>query len=669
MNAPVLHFTPRAELEPQLNLQAFIQLCRKSKVMDAHLQFDKNVWDDGFFKGQNKTNRVIFSTLEAASACKPEPSLPEPFLNFAKATIVYLQDKRPVTSQAPRIAALRCLEAALRQESKGSRPTAVDTAVLDTAVALAKQQVSAAVAYRIAGQLEYISEFMASKQFISLRQRWTHGMKKPQEVGSRISTEALEARKEKLPSAATLRALAGIFNQAVEPPDVMTSSLTALMLCAPERINEVLRLKRNCLVEGDGEFRGKLGLRWAGSKGFDNTTKWLPSDMTGIAREAIDNLIRVSTPAHELATWYTANPNNLFLHKGAAHLRGVRVLTLSDIALILWGDEGARNSATTWARDHKFEKQPLGGRSIGYLYADVERAVLSMLPVTFPFVPGAPELRCMDAIAVMRKNEMHANRATYLCMFSCVDNQTITSRFGTQEGRGSIFEAFGYTEDDGSPIQLTSHSLRHYLNTLAQMGGMSSTEIAIFSGRKDVMQNRHYDHMSSEEVQAPISNALKAGFTSELEPVDVSGRNLMKRSEFRGLGLTAAHTTEFGWCRHNFASEPCQMYRDCINCQEQECVKGESHKEANLRQLKSETEYLLKQANAALTDEEYGADAWVKHQKLTLERVNLLLSILENPEVPVGSRIRLDISNAPLITADNVKPIRVIKGRKNQALL
>lgn len=668
MNAPVLHFTPRAELEPHANLQAFVELCRKSEVMDAHRQFDMNVWDDGFLKGQNKANRVIFSTLEAASGSKPEPSLPEPFLSFAKAAVVYLQDKRPVTTQSTRIAALRCLEAALRQESKGSRPTAVDHVVLDTAVALAKQQVSPSVAYRIAGQLEYISEFMAAKLFISLRQRWKHGMKKPQEVGSRISKEALEARKEKLPSAAALRALAGIFHQAVEPPDVMTSSMTAVMLCAPERINEVLRLRRNCLVEGEGEFRGKLGLRWAGSKGFENTTKWLPSDMTGVAREAVDNLIRVSAPAHELATWYTANPTTLFLHERAVHLRGQRVLTLSDLALVLWGDEGAKNQANTWANGNQLEKQPLEGRRIGYLFEDVERAILSMLPATFPFVPGAPDLRCMDAIAVMRTNEMHASRATYLCMFSCVDNEAITSRLGTREGRGSIFESFGYTEDDGSPIELTSHSLRHYLNTLAQMGGLSSTEIAIFSGRKDVKQNRHYDHMSSEEVQAPISQALKAGFTSELEPVDTYGRNLMMRSEFRGLGLTAAHTTEYGWCRHNFASEPCQMYRDCINCQEQECVKGESHKEANLRQLKSETEYLLKQAKAALSDEEYGADAWVKHQTTTLERVSLMLSILENPEVPVGSRIRLDVSNAPLITADNVKPIRVLRGRKNQAL-
>lgn len=668
MSAPVLHFTPKAELEPHANLQAFIELCRTSAVLAADVQFDKNAWNCGYFKGQNKVNRAIFSTLEAASSGEQEPCFPEAFLNFAKATVVYLQDKKPVVSQAVRIAALRCLEAALRHEFKGSRPTAIDPVVLDTAVMLAKQQVSPPVAYRIAGQLELISEFMASKQFITLRQRWTHGMKKPQEIGSRISKQALEARMEKLPSSAALRALAGIFHQAVEPRDVMTSSMTVLMLCAPERINEVLRLRRNCLVEGDGEFRGKLGLRWAGSKGFENTTKWLPSDMTEVAREAIDNLLQASGPANEIAAWYTANPTKLFLHEDAAHLRGQRVLTLSDLALVLWGDEGAKNSANNWANGHKLEKQPLESRSIGYLFEDVERAVISMLPTTFPFMTGAPELRCMDALAVMRTNEMHGARGTYLCMFSSVDNGVITNQFGAREGRKSIFEAFDYTEDDGSPIVLTSHSLRHYLNTLAQMGGLSSAEIALFSGRKDVNQNRHYDHMSSEEVQAPISQALKAGFTSELAPLDTPGRNLMIRSEFRGLELTAAHTTEYGWCRHNFASEPCQMYRDCINCQEQECIKGESHKEANLRQLKSETEYLLMQAKAALSDEEYGADVWVKHQSTTLERVNMLLSILEDPEVPAGSRIRLDISNAPLITTGNVKPIRVIRGSKKQVL-
>lgn len=666
---PVLNFTPRAELDPLANLEAFVKLCRDSEVLGAMWQFDKNVWDIGYLKGQNKVTRVVFSTLEASRDKKPAPSLPPPFLDFAKATIIYLHDKRAVRSQGPRIAALRCLEAALRESSKGSRPTAVDEMVLDSAVELAKKQVSRGVAYRIAGQLEYMVEFMHTKGFITLRQRWTHGLKKPEELGSRISKEALTARQEKLPSAATLRALGAIFYEAIEAADVLVSSNTGLMLCAPERINELLRLRRNCLVEGDGEYRGKLGLRWSGSKGFDNTTKWLPTEMVSIARQAIANIIQVTAPAQKLAAWYTANPKKLYLHEGVAHLRNVKVLTLAQIGLILWGDETMKTPANSWAQTtHNLPKQSLGWQRIGFLFEDVERAVLSMLPATFPFMLGAPELICQDAMAIIRTNELHSTRATYLCMFTCVDYTAITSRFGVYEDRESIFERFGYFEDDGSPIELQSHSLRHYLNMLAQTGGLSSTEIALFSGRKDMKQNRAYDHMTSDEVQAPISQALKGGFTSELEPVLNLGLNLITRGEFKGLGLTAAHTTDYGWCAHDFASEPCQVYRDCINCAEQECIKGETQKEANLQMLKSETEYLLKQAREALSEEEYGADTWVKHQSVTLERVNALLSILEDPAVPVGARIRLDVGNAPLITTNNAHSVMVSKITRRKTL-
>ncbi|NMM81011.1 integrase [Acidovorax sp. SRB_14] len=668
MSAAVLNFTPRVELEPIANVAVFVELCKSSSVLNAAAQFDKDVWEVGYQKGQNKVVRAIFSTLEASGRNEPEPSLPSPFLDFAKATLVYLHDKRPVVSQAVRISALRCLEAALREGTKGSRPTAVDETVLESAVALARKQAGPSAAYRIAGQLEYIADFMRSKDFITLRQRWTHGLKKPQEAGSRISKEALQARHDKLPSAATLRALGEIFYEAIEPADVMLSSNTALMLCAPERINEVLRLRRNCIVDGDGEFRGKLGLRWSGSKGFDNTTKWIPTEMAPIARKAVANMIDMSAPAQKLAAWYTANSNKLYLHEGAAHLRDKQVLTKQEIGLVLWGDETAKSAANTWALiTNKLPKQPLGGRAFGFLFSDVERAVIAMLPETFPYVPGAPDLLCRDSIALIRTNEMHSARATYLCMFSCVDHGVITNAFGTRDDRASIFERFDYTEDDGSPIELRSHSLRHYLNMLAQTGGLSSAEIAIFSGRKDVRQNRAYDHMTSAEVQTPINQALKDGFTSELEPVLSVGRNLVARGEFKGLGLTAAHTTEYGWCVHDFAAEPCQMYRDCINCEEQECVKGQEQKEKNLRLLKSETEYLLKQAKTALSEEEYGADSWVKHQSGTLERVGALLSILEDPAVPVGARIRLDVANAPLITTGNIHPIKFVKNTRRRA--
>lgn len=659
----VIHFTPKAELEPHENLKEFIELCRQSKVLRANEQFDQPIWDVGHQKGHKKVLRAVFSTLEAAQLANADPILPAPFLEFAKAALVYLQDTRPVVSQGQRIAAFRCLEAALRDLSKGSRPTAVNPEVLDRAVELARGSYTPDVAYRVAGQLELIAKFMSLKGFIVLRQTWQKGLKRPEQLGSRISQKAIEARQRKLPSEATLRALAGIFCEAVQLPDVLVSSYTALMLCAPERINEILRLRRNCIVEGDGRYAGLMGLRWAGSKGAEDTSKWLPTAMAPIARDAIKNILKATDAGHQLAVWYTENPTSMYYHKDAAHLRSNDVLTLRDIALVLWGKSGNKGSANIWAKSYRLESVSLGGRSIGYRRKDVERAVLGMLPPTFPYVPGDENLLCIQALGTVRKNELRDTKATYVCMFECVDYTNIDNRLGVP-GKASIFDRLKYTEDDGSRIQLNSHSLRHYLNMLAQMGGLSSAEIAIFSGRKDIKQNRSYDHMSSEEVQEPISRAIKAGLTTSLVPA--TSRNLVNRTDFKGIGIVAAHTTEFGYCTHNFAAEPCQMYRDCINCEEQECVKGEVHKEANLRKLKEETEYLLSEARIALSDEEYGADNWVRHQTMTLERVKALLSIIDNPSVPNGAQIRLDlVSNAPLITEQpTALPINARRVRK-----
>lgn len=670
MSGGILHFTPKAELGAQANLEAFIELCRRSEVLGAKRQFEQPTWEIGQLKGHNKTHRAIFSTMEAASSRSDAPHLPEPFLSFSKAALVYLQDRRPVVSQTVRVSAFRFLEAALRESNKGSRPTAVSPEVLDCAVELASKTIGAAAAYRVAGQLQLIAELMQKQGFISLRQAWVHGLKKPAELGSRISKEALKARQQKLPSAAALRALGGIFQQATMPRHVLASSYAALMTCAPERINEVLRLKRNCVVPGDGRFTGKLGLRWPGSKGADDTTKWLPTEMAPVAQEAVNKLLELTAPAHELAKWYTANPKKLYLHKDAEHLRARETLTLEDLGLILWGDPKTRASANNWARVTKgLTPVPLGVRSIGYRFADVEAAVLSQLPKSFPYAPGAPDLLLSDALGVIRLNETHREKSTNLCIFKYIAYGDVTQPLSRHNDNPSIFDEFDYQEDDGSPIELNSHSLRHYLNMLAQMGGMTSAEIALFSGRKDAKQNRAYDHMTSDEVQEPISRALQTGMNANLVATEPARtRPLIRRSNFELSVGTAAHTTDYGWCMHDFASEPCQLHRDCINCEEQECIKGDAYKEQNLRSRKAETELLLKAAKEALSESEYGADAWVAHHTQTLERANALLQILEDPNVPVGARVRLDVTGAALITDASVRPIQFIPSGKRKLL-
>lgn len=669
MSEGTIHFTPRDELDGQVNLSAFIELCRHAPVLSANEQFEKNIWETGKTrKGKNGTDRIVFSTMEAAKENKHVPTLPEPYLSFAKAVIVYMDDKRPVVSQGPRIAALRLLEAALRDHNKDRRPTAVSHTVLDTAADLAKRNLDGA-AYGVAGQLEAIAALMRDKRFVHFTSRWVHGLSKPHETGSRIDEASLRARRDKLPSPAAIRGLAGVFLNAVGVADTLISSSATLMICAPERINEVTRLPRNCLVQGDERFEGKLGIRWAGSKGADDHVKWIPTQMAGIAREAISRLEASSRKANEIAAWYVRNPRAIYLAEGAQHLREMELLTTAEVSLLLWGPSGG--NAIQWCKQQSIDLMKEGG-AVKVRFSDVEKAVLSMLPRTFPYLPGeGPPIRVDEALCVMRKNELHPRRASYECMFDLLEQSDIASRLGQRNDSGipSLFSKYGFTEDDGTPIVVNSHAFRHYLNTLAQMGGLTDVQIAVFSGRVDVRQNSVYDHMTSDQAQAPIHTATKThGFMAGL--VAAPSRKLVNRADFAGLGLGAAHTSDYGYCRHDFAAEPCQMHRDCLNCEEQECVKGEAHKEANLRARIEETRNLLSAAKTALTDEEYGADRWVTHQEKTLKRAEALLAILSDAATPAGARVRLAGEDLPMpighepATAAKWLPLQQLKALK-----
>lgn len=124
--------------------------------------------------------------------------------------------------------------------------------------------------------------------------------------------------------------------------------------------------------------------------------------------------------------------------------------------------------------------------------------------------------------------------------------------------------------------------------------------------------------------------------------------SLIPRDEFDQLKLQSAHTTDYGYCVHDFTMLPCQQHMDCINCEEEVCIKGQDpKKEANLRKLQRETVHLLQLAHSAVADGDAGADRWVEHQQLTLARVDQLCALLDDSHVPAGAVIRLSNPDAP----------------------
>jgi hypothetical protein len=200
----------------------------------------------------------------------------------------------------------------------------------------------------------------------------------------------------------------------------------------------------------------------------------------------------------------------------------------------------------------------------------------------------------------------------------------------------NIWRRHGYVNPDGSLISMTSHQLRHFLNTIAQRGDLGQLDLAKWSGRANIHQNATYNHMTDEEY---VELALEAGMGGLLEKVKSNAPVTFADLEVVGEGI--AHVTEYGFCVHDFSMTPCQKYRDCLNCTEQVCIKGDEGKLERLRQQREGIRLQLEKAREASQSEVYGADRWSQHQCKTLQRVSQLIEILESPEIVAGSVVRL----------------------------
>lgn len=646
--AEIVLFTPKAELDAAANLRGFVEMARdRLTVFGQDIPFHENVWDvtDAVVNKGGKRERITFST--SATAGNKTPSMmQEPFLSFAKGYVRYMHGLRPTKAIHGRLAALRALEAALAEPGAIPDPVHVDSGVLNRAAQFLVDRLGDGAAYRAGQQLEMLATWMAENRLTTVPVRWRNSIKRPA-GGVRVGKEADERRAEKMPSQAALDALPRVFLLAIEPADVITASASAIMLSAPDRISEVLTLPEACEVREPR--RGKedaYGLRWWPAKGADPGVKWVVPSMASVVQEALRKIRGVTEEARRIAKWYEEYPGRIYLAPDVEHLHDQEWLSLAEVAEILGLSD--RSAANAWCRAAKIATSKRdGGKRVFARFAGVEKAVLGMLPRGFPILDKATGLKYSEALFVVRRNELGAQRGTYRCMIEAVGVGQINTGLGNRAEHGyeSVFTRLGFTEPDGSPITLTSHQFRHYLNTLAQVGGLSQLDIAKWSGRKDIRQNEAYDHMTPTAMLQKIRDAVGDDNQMFGPLAELPKRVMIRRDEFARLVIPTAHTTDIGYCVHDYTSSPCQVHMDCIHCQDLVCVKGDEEKTALLRQRLDEARDLEDKATAAQEDGYFGSDRWAEHHRSTVERLSQLVAILDDPSVPDGAVIQLSTPN------------------------
>lgn len=647
--AKILAFCTDSRIDPARNIEAFVSSCRNElTTFGAGVAFDDHEWDVTESlrrRASGNRERIFFCNLASVGSDVRVP-LSEPFCSFAKAYMLYMQGFRPVKSVHPRLSALRALERSLQDGGGRVCPTQLTAANFNIAAKLSEDRYSAAAAHSVGSQLEVLAKFLNEHYLVVTPIYWKNYLKQCSD-DVRVGKEFDERRKARLPSDAALNALPEIYRAAKEPKDVLVTSVVAILCSAPCRIGEVLALPNDCEVTEDQGGKQLYGLRWWPSKGAAPYVKWVVPSMVQTVKEAISRIRRLTDPARAIASWYGANPERLYLPTYLESLRSSEWISFSELGDLIGSK--SKTSPGRWARSARLEIKKTGG-TCWVRFAEVEKIMLSKLPRWFPILDPERELEYKDALFVIRSNEMSASHGVYTCMVEPFSINQFNIPLGScvhLKRFGSIFRRFGFFEPDGSDIRVTTHQFRHYLNTLAQSGGLSQLDIAKWSGRVNLRQNRVYDHVSADELLVKVRSAI--GKDSEIfgPLARVSGKLPVSRDKFGALRAPTAHTTDYGFCIHDFTMSPCRLHLDCLHCSDHICVKGDESKRTLLGRRLEEARVLMERSEAAVLNGDAGSNRWLDHHRSTVDRLSQLDKIMNDPTVPAGSIIQLGARELP----------------------
>ena len=630
--ANLFQFKPKAEVTAEENLSAFIDKCRNElTVFGTDLNWSAFVWP-----------KVAVFAKMGVTTRKPaqEQLMDDNFVDFAKAYFRYQQGHKP-TGTKNELKALRALESALIQVNGNASIVGLSMDCLDEAAVITKQHYSDGAAYHCGREIERLAAFVTTHHLIAANLKtWKSPIPRPSDT-MKTGKDAKAARDKKLPNEIALNALAEIFaNDPSDNRDIFTTSVFAMLMSAPSRISEVLALPADCeVIEMDNKGVERYGWRFFSGKGYEGDIKWIPTEMVEVAKTAVKRAKKLSTESRKLAAWIEKHPDKFYRHKNCPNVSDTTKLTMKQASQALGLANHTRRSCMSSLYSRGLEAKD-GIHTLGSLWIHVKER----LPDGFPWFDKNRGIKYSNALFALNKNQLQCSRECSPVELHKPTNNMFNNDIITRDSLGhvhrSIFDRYGYRSETGQRLKVTSHQARHLLNTIGQRGGLSNLEIAKWSGRADVKQNRTYNHMTEFELVA-MAEKIDTSKTMFGPVGDVSKHLPVSALEFNTLEQAAAHVTECGFCVHVYTMSPCEKYRDCINCTEQVCIKGDSSKLERIKERLERTEELLIKAEKDVEEGDAGADRWFTYHQKTATRLRELVRILEDPEVEEGAQIKL----------------------------
>lgn len=660
------------------NLARFIDEAKALAVFGADLD-----WDHWHWKGVGTFTVQWAVTKRPPKTIAPSLLLPPGFIDFAKAFIRYQEGENLSRDNLKKeLAALRLVELALSEEGGGGDPTRISLHTLDRAAQLARENYKQYGAYDIGQNLVKLAKLLQRK---ILTRNAVGSFSNPNSVPNpmriMLGEEADRHRQAKLPDERAMKCIGSVFSDidAPEHPDnvqdVFATSVVTILMAGSKRGGEVFEMTKDCLQsEFDSEGIERWAFRWRSFKNRKAPSRpsWIHEAMVPYAREAFRRLHTITEEPRRFARYceqqlalratHPGHPGlRFYRHTGCPDVPDDRPLTKRQVLDAL----GSKQADNTW---NALKDRGLTSSDGAYTLESLWSWVLDRLPDGFPYVKGAKNkrLKYSEALFCMHPNQLAtgACRTTNPVGVWLPSLGVLTNYLHGTKKVTSFFERHRAEDEDGNPLRLGSHSIRHLLDTMQHEGSGESylgrSFINAMAGREKAWQGNTYDHSSAEEKAEIVRAATQqadgrsalfdlpalAGTGTEIQTSHWSVR-LKPRStadlEIHERSATIA--TIWGGCEHDWLLKPCPYNRECLNCASHVCIKGlGKDDQERLQRLKKLLDKIVRQQQLAKDslDKGYpGAKHWFAYQTLYRERVEELIGLLESPELAEGAEIRL----------------------------
>lgn len=659
-------------------LAAYIAEAKALTVFGADL-----AWADWKWPGIGTFTKRGAVTAASLKSIDPNLKLHPDFIDFAKAYLRHAESDNPsLDNRIKDLSALRLIEHALEEEGAGGDPTRITLHTLNRAARIGREPPNSKFyAYGSGRCLERIAKVLRRKALTRNDVgSFSNPNSRPEPTSIMLGEEADHHRAKRLPDERALIAINSVFSQITEPErpenyrDVFVTSSIVLYQAGSKRGNELFETRIGALFsETDSDGKEQWGLRWRSFKNPKDPTRpsWFAEPMAPYAIEAYRRIKAITDEPRRFAAYCEKqlalrekDPNNprlrFYRHPGCPNVPDDQPLTKLEVLAAL-------GSAST--KSPVLHKKGLKSRAGTYTLTSLWRWVLDRLPEGFPYVAGAKDkkLKYSEALFCMHRLQLKidANGATDPVGVWLPDLITLNDQLRGGSSITSFFERHRAMDENGSPLRLKSHQIRHLIDTFGHESTgehyLSKEAINALAGRAKGWQGNTYNHVPASEYAERARKATQQA--DGRNPVfdlpapalpatdDIALKHWSVRLRPRSCAEVDMHyrsatiATLWGGCEHDWLIKPCPYSRDCLNCTSHVCIKslGKDDQE-RLERLKKFLDKIIIQQGLAKTAFERGdpgTSFWVEYQTAYRERVEELIRLLESPDVPVGAQIRL----------------------------